>query len=345
MKRFAACLCVALTIYTNACFAQDKPASTEASRKIGPVSSSLFSGAQSQEENWTELNASKSGLDKSRIQFTVLGKSYFQDYTSEMVRVEWREDDPIDLYVMRPHGIAEPPVILYLYGFPADTDRFRQEAWGKTVTKEGFAAVGFFSALTGQRYHMRPMREWFVSELQESLGSSVHDVQMVLNYLAVRRDVDTNKVGMLGEGSGGTIGILAATADSRIAFVDAINPWGDWPHWLKESPVVPEKERADYLKPEFFSKVAMLDPIVYLPRLEPGKIRVEQAAGDPVTPKSVRAKFAEIASAVSVIRYADASAQVAAWTRQNWWLKEQLRPSIALPTTAEAGHEKQTSKP
>jgi len=30
------------------------------------------------------------------------------------------------------------------------------------------------------------MKEWFVSEMQESVGSTVHDVQMILNYLETR---------------------------------------------------------------------------------------------------------------------------------------------------------------
>ena len=62
-------------------------------------------------------------------------------------------------------------------------------------------------ALTGQRYHDRPMKEWFVSELRESLATSAHDVQMVLNYLASRGDVDMNRVGMFGDGSGASIAI------------------------------------------------------------------------------------------------------------------------------------------
>ena len=230
--------------------------------------------------------------------------------------------------------MAKPPVILYLYAFPADTDRFREKAWCEFVARNGFAAAGFVSALTGQRYHTRPMREWFVSELQEALGTSTHDVQMILDYLASRGDVEVSKVGMLGEGSGGAIAILAAKADERIAFVDAINPWGDWPDWLKESSVVPDKERATYLEPEFLRKVAMLDPLKYLPHFSPKRIRIEEVTTDSMTPNDVQAKITSSApSPGSVVRYPDAQAQIQAWTTQNWWLKEQLQPSPAQSTT------------
>ena len=343
MRFLVVCVCATLAIYTNACIAQSESPSTNAIQETGKANSVPSLTAQSHGENWTELDASKAGLDKSQIQFTILGTSDFPEYTSELVRVQWRRGDPIDLYVLRPHGVAKPPVILYLYSFPADTDRFRLEAWGSRVTKGGYAAVGFVSALTGQRYQMRPMREWFISELQESLATSTHDVQMILNYLAGRGDVDTTKVGMLGDGSGGTIAILAAVADPRIAFVDANNPWGDWPDWLKESRVVPEGERAAYLKPEFLQKVEMLDPTKCLPHFSPGRIRIEQVAGDPTTPKDVQAKIAASApSSGNVVQYPDARAEVHVWMTQNWWLKEQLQPSPAPPATARVSHDSET---
>src|SRR5208282_4573863 len=49
-----------------------------------------------------------------------------------------------------------PPVILYLYSYPFENDRFLNPEFGKFLTKNGFAAVGFASALTGQRYHPAP---------------------------------------------------------------------------------------------------------------------------------------------------------------------------------------------
>jgi hypothetical protein len=189
------------------------------------------------------------------------------------------------------------------------------------------------------------MREWFVSELQEALGTSTHDVQMVLTYLASRGDVDTTKVGMLGEGSGGAIAILAAAADSRIAFVDAINPWGDWPDWVKESHVVPEEERATYLKPEFLQKVAMLDPVKYLPHFSPGRVRIEQVVGDQMTPKDVQAKIAASApSPGNVVQFPDVRTQIHAWTTQNWWLKEQLQPTPSPAITAQVNHDNKASE-
>lgn len=307
--------------------------------------SSLQTDSHGGMEDWAALPIEKSGLNPASATGTVFGKWERPEYTREAVRLQWRVDDPIDLYVVRPHGVARPPVILFLYDYVSDTDRFQNDAWCRRVVEHGFAAAGFASALTGQRYHTRPMREWFVSELQEALGTSTHDVQMVVNYLASRGDVDTTKLAMMGENSGATIAILAAAVDPRINFVDAINPWGDWPDWLKESRVVPDGERATYLEPEFLQRVAMLDPMKYLPEFRPDRVRIEQVADDQMTPKDVQAKIAASApSSSSVVRYPDVQGQIHVWLTQNWWLKEQLQPSSAQPATAQVNHDDKSAE-
>jgi len=208
------------------------------------------------QESLSSLSLSDSKL---RAAAPVLGeKDEYPEFTRELLQVQWRSNDAIDLYVIKPHGIAKPPVVLYLYSYPSETDRYRDNDYCKRVTSNGYAAVGFVSALTGQRYHDRPMREWFVSELPESLTESVHDVQMILRYLSERGDFDMGRFGIFGNGSGATIAILVAAVDPQVRAVDAIQPWGGWPTWLAKSSLIPETERATYLKPEFLASVARI---------------------------------------------------------------------------------------
>lgn len=224
-------------------------------------------------ENFAVLQAANNGL----VAATPIlgGHEENQDFVRELVRVQWRERDPIDLYVIRPAKVAHPPVVLYLLSFPTDSDRFLNAELCRRLTHNGAAAVGFASALTGQRAGHRPMKQWFVSELQESLGASVHDVQMILDYLTTRGDVDMSRVGMFGQGSGASIAILSAAADPRIRAVDLLEPWGDWPEFLATSAIVPEEERANYLKPEFLQKVESMEPVRYLPALKGRALRVQ----------------------------------------------------------------------
>jgi hypothetical protein len=257
-----------------------------ASPPIADPADTRFDGVR---EDWTSPELRTSSLQPARPLTGYINE--YPGYTVELLQVQWRFGDPLDLYVMKPKGVKKPPVILYLYGYPAGTDRFKDEAFQNAVTKDGFAAVGFVSALTGHRYHDRPMREWFISELQECLSTSAHDVQMVLDYLATRGDLDTSRIGMFSQGSGASIGILASAVDPRIKVLDALDPWGDWPPWMATSPFVPEEERAEYVKPEFLKKVAVLEPVEWLPKIQAKKFRLQDASFETNTPKIAKEKL------------------------------------------------------
>ncbi len=259
-------------------------------------------------------------------------------YTRELLRVQWRPGDPIDLYVIRPRGVEKPPAVLYLYDYPSETDRFRDDRYCQRVTQGGFAAIGFVSALTGHRYHDRPMKEWFVSELQESVMKSVHDVQMMLNYLATRGDLDMNQIGMFGVGSGGTIAILAASVDSRIKALDLLNPWGDWPDWMAKSTLIPEAERPRYVTPEFQKRIAFLDPVAYLPKLETQPVRIQDVMEDPVTPAICKKQIESAAPSSAQVVHFDTTR--ALWdatpgARLFEWIKQKVRPASANPPQAD----------
>src|SRR5262245_6614352 len=46
-------------------------------------------------------------------------------YTVELLQLQWRWGDPLDVYILKPKGVKNPPVILNLYGYPADTDAYK----------------------------------------------------------------------------------------------------------------------------------------------------------------------------------------------------------------------------
>jgi hypothetical protein len=253
-------------------------------------------------EDWTTPLLSKSHLQP------VLPLVAFNDeqpkYSVELVRVQWRRADPIDLWIMKPAGIKKPPVILYLYGYPTDTDTFRNPKTQEFLTRDGVAAVGFISALTGGRYHNRPMKQWFLSELQESMGKSAHDVQMIINYLASRGDLDTDRVGMFAQLSGASIGILASAVDPRIRVLDTFDPWGDWPAWMEKSPFVPKDERVTYEQPEFLSKAATLEPLDWMPKVQAQKFRLQQRTFEGETPLASKEKLqAAVPPGTTVVMY------------------------------------------
>jgi hypothetical protein len=301
------------------------PVSTAQEPASPPLADPTDKRFQGVTEDWTTPALSGSHLQAVRPLKLVQEHT---EYTVELLQVQWRFGDPIDLYVMKPKGVKNPPVILNLYGYPADTDPYKNEVFQNALTKDGFAAVGFVSALTGQRYHDRPMKEWFLSELQESLATSAHDVQMVINYLATRGDLDMSRVGMFGQGSGATIAILASAVDPRIKVLDVLDPWGDWPTWMANSPFVPPDERPDYVKPEFLKKAAALETLEWLPKIQAKKFRVQQLLFEPDTPKAAKEKLrAAVPTGTPIVLYKTLDEFKAAfpYSTNLEWMEHELR--------------------
>lgn len=283
-------------------------------------------------ESW--ITPSLEGSQFGPAQATKLGESGAVDniYTHEIQRVMWREGDPIDLYIVKPVGVKKPPVILYLYSYPFETDRFVNQDFCKFLVRNGVAAVGFPSALTADRYHDRPMKEWFVSEMRESLATTTHDVQLILNYLSDRGDFDMKRVGMFGDGSGASIAILAAAVDPRIKSLDLLDPWGDWPDWMAKSTRIPENERPDFLKQEWLDANAPMDPLKWLPKLKTPSVRLHFVKSVGVTPAGAQAKIEAAApKQAKIIHYESIAAFRASVADGSGldWLKDHVRGEAA----------------
>lgn len=245
-------------------------------------------------EDWSSLQVGTSELQPEKPLETPPDDA--DTFTRTLVALKWRPGDALDVYVILPKGVKKPPAVLYLYNYSDDTARFKNDGWCRRVTGGGVAAIGFVSALSGHRFHDRPMKQWFVSELQESIGSTVHDAKFILDYLAARGDIDMDRIGMFGQGSGATIALLAAAADSRIKAVDALDPWGDWPTWLAKTAVgADDPERATRLTPAFLKQVAPLDPVQWLPKLRTPYIRIQQNLEDASTPRDSKDRIRKAA--------------------------------------------------
>jgi hypothetical protein len=143
-------------------------------------------------------------------------------------------------------------------------------------------------------------------------------------------------VGMFGQGSGGAIAILAAAADPRIQAVDVLDPWGDWPDWLKSSPAVPDDQRAQFLAPEFLQKTAAVEPLTYLPSLNDRALRVQQIMDYPNTPPEARDKIAAAVPAGDLAQFKDRAAHAESWkvSGLSGWLADQLGPKTPTRGTA-----------
>lgn len=279
-------------------------------------------------ESWTTLSVRETSLRMKQPEFAEKDDIPNTGFIRERYQVTWRQGDPFDLYVIRPRAVERAPVILYLYSFPEDTEQFKNNFWCETAVSGGYAAVGFVGAVAGHRTRYRLGREWFVSEMQEALGSTVHDVQLILDYLGTRKDLDASRVGMFGSGSGGAIAIMASAADPRIRVLDLLGPWGDWPKWVAGSKIIPDEERAKFMKPEFLAEVAALEPITWLPKIKAKALRIQDVRVNKSMPDDAQEKLEAAAPDFAVINeYGNGRALMASQpsTSLFQWMKDRLR--------------------
>ena len=299
---------------------------TSAPAAVMPVPFITQDAAEPLPERYDVLTVDKAQFLKTVVE---IGQTAtYPTYTQELLRVKWRQHDPIDVSIVKPSGITKPPVVLFLYGYGTDPEKFLNQQFCARLASKGFASVGFQTALTGPRYHDRPLKKWFVSELPESIGASVHDVQLMIDYLETRDDLDVRRIGIFGQGSGGAISILAAATDRRITAIDVMNPWGDWPDWLAHSPVVPNEERADYTSAAFLEKVKPLDPVRWMDQLAGRPFRLQETLFDAAVPDEVRRKMQEtLPKTGQFASYADLTtyrANVSSDGRMLDWMQDQL---------------------
>lgn len=302
------------------------------------------------QEDWSSLQI---GVSKLEPLPPIVGEVVEQDrFTRVTVRLQWRPGDPIDLWIILPKGVKNPPAVLYLYGPGTNNStRFRDPRWSARVTSGGVAAVGFEIALTGGRFRDRPMRQTMLTELQEALGSTVHDVKFILDYMDKSGQFDMNHIGMFGDAVGGAVAILAAAADPRIKAVDTLEPWGDWPDFLAKSPVIKEGEHANYLTPEFLKKVAPLDPVKWLPELKI-PIRIQQIKETELVPmeckeaiKAAAPKQAEVRrfAGVTDITKHENGGLLFQWMKDK--LQQQTQAAGTSAKVAEPEHAKESTNP
>jgi len=122
--------------------------------------------------------------------------------------------------------------------------------------------------------------------------------------------------------------------------LEALDPWGDWPTWMATSPFVPEDERSQYVKPDFLKKVATLEPVDWLPRIQAKKFRLDHELFDANTPKAVKEKLrAAVPAGSSVVLYKNMDEFKAAFQdgKNLEWIQHELQ-SISVPAVANTDH-------
>lgn len=274
------------------------------------------------------LLAPRESLKISKI--LTVEKNNTPTFTRELIRLSYRDGDPVMLYLCIPKGVKKPPVALVLYSFPQEaTSRFLKDEFCKWITSKGIAFVGFEGSYTGERYKTGPMKEWFISELPVSMSRTVHDVQIISDYVSSRADLDKTRIGMFGQGSGGTAGILASSVDARIKVLDVMNPWGDWNNWTRSaSEIRTPEDRTRFISSPFLKSIAPYDPLRQLPKVKANHFRMQFISKTANVVESAKAQMLKAAPARTVKKiYSDPGSSMKDLTdgKVFTWIAEKLK--------------------
>jgi hypothetical protein len=161
---------------------------------------------------------------------------------------------------------------------------------------------------------------------------------MILNYLDSRGDLDMSHAGILGQGSGGAIAILAAAADPRLKAIDVLDPWGDWPDWLGTASIVPPEERANYVKPDFLKRLEPLEPVRFLPTLKSRSLRI-QFVDEYGEPKAAVHQIESAAPASATVRHYSTALELRTVAKDGGlftWIFSELMPQPGAEQAAGA---------
>jgi pimeloyl-ACP methyl ester carboxylesterase len=138
-------------------------------------------------------------------------------YVSELVKLTSKDGNhTISGTLTRPHGDGVFPAIVLIAGSgPNDRDEtfFGHKPFlviSDHLTKNGYAVF---------RYDKRGVKSSTGNFAQSTINDFARDAAMAVEYLKERKDIDSNKIGLLGHSEGGLVASMVAADNNDIGFV------------------------------------------------------------------------------------------------------------------------------
>jgi predicted esterase len=197
-----------------------------------------------------------------------------EKYVREKIVFRGAYDYRVPRYLAIPKTGAPPyPCVLQIHGMTLSKEDFwRSDSYHKghlltpALLDAGFAVLALDAQYHGERIIFNDFQstlimlfqKGWINRLREMVVQTVVDYRRAIDYLETRKDVDQERVGVIGYSLGGTISLILTGVDSRIKVTTAcVAP-------LLMHPIFPDQPDLSAIAPYNFIRAVNKRPVLML---------------------------------------------------------------------------------
>ncbi len=220
-------------------------------------------------------------------------------------------------YLIVPSGRGRHPAVIYLHGAGGSQSDFLSHAL--QMSARGAIGVSLDLPYGSARATELPAGVEGVRETVQREIRAVVETRRAIDFLQGRRDVDDDRIAVIGWSAGARTAAIVAGVDRRAVAYDLMGGGA--------APVSEYTARAPRaLRPELERLLRQVDPLAYIARAKPARLFFQNGRRDAVVPEAALKRLADAGSEPKEIRWYDAGH---APSRQAYrdsleWLSEQL---------------------
>jgi dienelactone hydrolase len=216
---------------------------------------------------------------------------------------------------MRPKTEGVFPVVLLLHGLTSDKDAVLK-AYGIPLVMRGFAVLALDAPYHGER------RKPDVSQTDTDIfGATIHEgvreYRTAIDWLAKRKDIDPNRIGLIGYSLGAMMGAILGAVDERVQ--DLVLCVGGDPI-VSFAPNIPEGKRANMYS---------VSPSLFVGHISPRRILMLNGRQDMVMLDTAAQRLYDSARQPKTLEWYDSGHILPGKhiNRAVLWLVDQLNPT------------------
>lgn len=216
---------------------------------------------------------------------------------------------------MRPKAEGVYPAVLLLHGLTSDKDAMLK-TYGIPLVMQGFAVLALDAPNHGER-KIAEVSQTDTDVFGNTLHEGCREYRRALDWLSVRKDVDTHRIGLLGYSMGAMMGAILGGVDDRIQ--DLVLCVGGDPI-VSFAPNIPEGKR---------DKMYSVCPSLFAGHIAPRRLLMLNGKTDAVMLDTASQRLFDSARSPKTLEWYDSGHMLPSKhiNRAVGWLVEQLNPT------------------